>query len=201
LLNKWPGRGDCLVIDPGGDDEAILDRIKKLRAEPRYFVLTHAHFDHIAALPFLAGSFPEALIAIHRAEADKLGPHSLENHRRDFNAVGFPSYVENLWKPAPEAAILLNEGDELGPFRIMHLPGHSPGSIALYNDEEKILFSGDTLFRAGVGRTDLPGGDEQLLSRSLQRLFDLDEDTTVYPGHGPTTTIRREKIAMYSGCS
>ena len=185
--------GDCIVIDPGGDGELILARLEKLRLCPRYIVLTHAHFDHIAALPLIASSFPKADIAIHRTEAGKLGPNSLESHRRDFNAVGFPSYVETLWEPIPEATMLLEEGDFIGPYKVLHLPGHSPGSIALYRENEKNLFSGDTLFRAGVGRTDLPGGNEALLIQSLQRLFTLDEDTNVYPGHGPTTTIRREK--------
>ena len=192
-ITSLPG-GECIVVDPGGDDELILARLEKINLTPRYFVLTHAHFDHIAALPFLASRFPDADIAIHPSEAGKLGPQALENHRRDFNAVGFSSYVETLWKPMPEPTTLLNEGDMLGPFRVLHLPGHSPGSIALYHAEEKILFSGDTLFRAGVGRTDLPGGDESLLFQSLQRLFTLDTDTNVYPGHGPTTTIRREAV-------
>jgi len=203
--------GDCIVIDPGGDGEMILARLEKLKLCPRYIVLTHAHFDHIAALPLIASSFPEADIAIHRAEAGKLGPNSLESHRRDFNAVGYASYVETLWPrqdsglqtqgddsqpkgavSMPEATMLLEEGDDLGPYKVLHLPGHSPGSIALYRKEEKILFSGDTLFRAGVGRTDLPGGDEALLVQSLKRLFTMDGDTNVYPGHGPATTIRRE---------
>ena len=193
--NCWmcslPG-GNCIVIDPGGDGELILKRLEKLRLNPRFFVLTHAHLDHIAALPFLAAKFPGAGIAVHPSEAGKIGPHSLESHHRDFNTAGYSSYVETLWKPMPEASILLNEGDKLEPFRVMHLPGHSPGSIALYHEEEKQLFSGDTLFRAGVGRTDLPGGDEQLLLQSLQRLFAMNGDINVFPGHGPTTTIRRE---------
>ena len=186
---------DCIVIDPGGDGDLILERLKNLQFSPRYIVLTHAHFDHIAALPLLAAAFPDADIAIHRSEAGKLGPNSLETHQRDFNAVGYSSYVDTLWKPMPEASILLNEGDELGPFRILHLPGHSPGSIALHDEKEKNLWSGDTLFRAGVGRTDLYGGDQGLLVQSLQRLFTLDGDTNVYPGHGPVTTIRRESVA------
>ena len=191
------GGGDCIVIDPGGDEDAIFARLEKLRLNPMYFVLTHAHFDHIAALPSLAPFFPKAGIAIHQAEAEKLGPNAMENHQRDFNAVGVSTYVEDLWKPLPKATVLLTEGDVLGPYVVMHLPGHSPGSIALYHEEGKNLFSGDTLFRAGVGRTDLPGGDGQMLSQSLRRLFALDEDTTVYPGHGPATTIRREKTTIY----
>jgi len=185
--------GDCIVIDPGGDGDLILARLDKLQLRPRYIVLTHAHFDHIAALPHLAAAFPLADIAIHQAEAAKLGPRSLELHRRDFTGAGVSSYVEALWKPMPEASLFLKEGDALGPFLVMHLPGHSPGSIGLYWEEEKILISGDTLFKSGVGRTDLPGGDEELLAQSLRRLFALDGDTAVYPGHGPATTIRREK--------
>ncbi|MDR1142830.1 MAG: MBL fold metallo-hydrolase [Spirochaetaceae bacterium] len=183
--------GECILVDPGGDGDLILDRLKRLLLRPRYIVLTHAHFDHIAALPELAAAYPAAAIAAHPAETAKLGPHSLEPHRRDFG--GAAAYVEALWKPLPEASLLLAEGAALGPFTTLHLPGHSPGSIGLLWEEEKILISGDTLFNAGVGRTDLPGGSQEELNRSLTRLFTLDGDTTVYPGHGPVTAIRREK--------
>ncbi|MDR0447155.1 MAG: MBL fold metallo-hydrolase [Treponema sp.] len=184
---------ECIVVDPGGEGETILARLEKLNLNPRYIVLTHAHFDHIAALPKLAAAFPSVEIAIHQEEANKLGPESLEFHRQDFAAVGASAYVETLWKPMPSATLLLQEGHELGPFRILHLPGHSPGSIGLYWKEEKILISGDTLFRMGIGRTDLYGGEQEILARSLQRLFTLDEDTVVFPGHGARTTIGREK--------
>ena len=188
--------GDCVVVDPGGDGEMILARLEKLRLRPRYIVLTHAHFDHIAALPSLAAAFPQADIVIHPEEAAKLGPRSLELHRRDFTSAGGAAYVDALWKPMPEATLSIREGDTLGPFRVMHLPGHSPGSVGLLWDEENILISGDTLFRAGIGRADLPGGDEALLIVSLRRLFTLDPDTAVYPGHGPATTIRREIASL-----
>jgi len=185
--------GECLVFDPGADGEKILARLAELQLRPRYIVITHAHLDHIAALPELAAAWPDADIAVHPAEAVKLGPHSLDLHREDFRDLGVVSFVDTLWKPLPEASLLLNEGDSLGPFRVLHVPGHSTGSIALYWEEQKILFSGDTLFNAGVGRTDLYGGDLEILKNSLSRLFTLPEDTEVYPGHGPKTTIRREK--------
>jgi len=187
------GDGECIVVDPGGDGEKILARLSELDLHPRYIVLTHAHLDHIAALPDLAAAWPKADVAVHPAEAAKLGPHSLEIHRQDFQRVGVADFADALWQPMPEASLLLNEGDTLGPFVVLHLPGHSPGSIALHWEAEQILLSGDTLFNAGVGRTDLYGGETELLNQSLARLFTLDETITVCPGHGPKTTIGREK--------
>ncbi|MDR0586372.1 MAG: MBL fold metallo-hydrolase [Treponema sp.] len=192
--------GKCILVDPGGDGDIIIARLGKLLFRPAYIALTHAHFDHIAALPDIAAAYPDAKIAIHRAEASKLGPGSLELHRRDFAAAGASSYIDAFFAAyadrgmeMPEGSVLLDEGDALGPFRVLHLPGHSPGSIGLLWEEEKILLSGDTLFRAGVGRTDLPDGDWGLLNASLERLFKLEGDIQVYPGHGETTTIGRER--------
>jgi glyoxylase-like metal-dependent hydrolase (beta-lactamase superfamily II) len=190
--------GKCVLADPGGDGDAIIARLGRLLLRPAYIALTHAHFDHIAALPDIAAAYPDAQIAIHRAEASKLGPGCRELHRRDFAAAGASSYVDAFFAAGrgmemPEASVLLDEGSMLGPFRVLHLPGHSPGSIGLLWEEEKILLSGDTLFRAGMGRTDLPGGDWELLNASLERLFKLDGDIRVYPGHGETTAIGRER--------
>jgi glyoxylase-like metal-dependent hydrolase (beta-lactamase superfamily II) len=81
----------------------------------------------------------------------------------------------------------------IGPFKVLHLPGHSPGSAGFLLEQEKILLSGDTLFRAGIGRTDLPGGDWPALQKSLDRLLSMDPAIAVYPGHGPLTTIGEEQ--------
>jgi glyoxylase-like metal-dependent hydrolase (beta-lactamase superfamily II) len=185
---------DCAVVDPGADAAAIQARLKRLKLRPRYILLTHAHFDHIAALPDLAAAGGGELeIAIHRDEADKLGPGAYELHRRDFTAAGGAAYVDALWKPLPSPTRLLDEGDSVGPFTVLHLPGHSPGSAGFFLPGEKRLFSGDTLFRAGIGRTDLPGGDWGRLRESLKRLFAMDGAIRVYPGHGPATTIAAER--------
>ncbi|MDR2111238.1 MAG: MBL fold metallo-hydrolase [Spirochaetaceae bacterium] len=188
------GAAECALIDPGADSAAIIARLKRQNLRPRYILLTHSHFDHIAALPDLAAAYGEALeIAIHRAEAERLGPESREIHRRDFAAAGDPAYVDILWKPMPCPTRLLSEGDAAGPFRVLHLPGHSPGSAGFLLEKEKLLFSGDTLFRAGIGRTDLPGGDWNDLRKSLGRLFAMDGDIRVYPGHGPVTSLAAER--------
>jgi len=88
---------------------------------------------------------------------------------------------------------LLEEGSTIGPFTVLHVPGHTPGCAAFWDKEQKVLFTGDTLFQRGYGRTDLPGGNEKDLVKSLNRLFSMDPDIKVYPGHGESTTIGQEK--------
>ena len=160
----------CAVIDPGDEGARIIDTLNRLKLYPRYIVLTHGHFDHIGAVPALAAGYQghySSEIAIHGADAEYLG------------------------KAIPPD-IILAEGSTIGPFTVLHLPGHSPGSIGLWDKEAGILFSGDTLFRGNYGRTDLPGGSELQLVSSLKRLFAMDNNIQVYPGHGPITTIGRE---------
>jgi glyoxylase-like metal-dependent hydrolase (beta-lactamase superfamily II) len=96
----------------------------------------------------------------------------------------------------PSPTRLLSDGDTIGPFTLLHLPGHTAGSAGFFLEKEKCIFSGDTLFKAGMGRTDLPGGDFYRLQQSLRRLFTLDREVTIYPGHGPVTSIGREWFDM-----
>jgi glyoxylase-like metal-dependent hydrolase (beta-lactamase superfamily II) len=193
---------ECAVIDPGSDPEIIIARLEQLRLRPRYILLTHGHFDHIAALPDLAGIYGRTGpldIGIHRDEAEKLGPEAQAVHRREFSiAAGDAAYVDSLWKPMPAATLLFDDGDTVGPFQVLHLPGHSRGSAGFFLEQEKIIFSGDTLFNGNVGRTDLPGGNWDKLIMSLGRLFALDGAVRVYPGHGPATVIGIERERLGS---
>lgn len=191
----------CVVIDPGADAGVIITRLESLRWYPRYILLTHGHFDHLAALPTLLTHYdgkPE--VAIHEADAAYLGTKARQVHRHSFIAfMGDSAYVDALWEDMPQATRLVVEGDCVGPLRVLHLAGHSPGSAGFYDEAAGLLFSGDTLFKDGFGRVDLPGGSTKALVSSLKRLcigddnYFIEEHTVVYPGHGAVTTIGAEK--------
>jgi glyoxylase-like metal-dependent hydrolase (beta-lactamase superfamily II) len=188
------GPNPCAVIDPGGNAAYIISLLRQLNLCPEYILLTHGHFDHLAALPDLAAAFmPAPVIAVHKGDASYLGPGALEVHRQSFAALGDASYVDRLWKPMPPAGRLLSGGGRIGPFAVIHTPGHTPGSVSYYDENAGILFSGDTLFRGGYGRTDLPGGNLAALEKSLSLLLSMEGGIVVCPGHGPGTTIEDER--------
>jgi len=187
-----PG-GECAVIDPGGESGRIIAFLNQHQLVPRYILLTHGHFDHIGAVAALAAQYNGAEIAIHTADAEYLGPEAYPVHCLSINAVaGDTAYIDALWKDLPPPDKRLAEGEKIGPFTVLHLPGHTPGSIGLWDEAAGVLFSGDTLFYGNYGRTDLPGGDTAQLFASLKRLFAMDGGIKVYPGHGPATSIGRE---------
>lgn len=175
-----------VVIDPGGDGEHILRMVQRMGLSIKIVVNTHGHFDHIMAnREVIEGT--GALLAVHPKDADML-----TNPLRSFAL-----FVGKI-HPSPPATLLLNEGTQVKfgsiALDVLHTPGHSPGSISLWNPEEKVVFSGDALFNLGIGRTDFPGGSMHVLLQSIRgKLFALPDDTIVYPGHGPQTTIGFER--------
>jgi hydroxyacylglutathione hydrolase len=193
----------CFVIDPGDEAALIISRLKELDWVPNYILLTHGHFDHLMALPDLLEAFDKGIfgandkpkVGIHRMDANYLGKDALNVHKKSYAAAagGNSSYIDAIWKPIEEADILFEEGDTLPPFKVLHVPGHTPGSAAFYDEKADVLFSGDTLFQGDRGRTDLPGGNEALIQQSLKRLRSMDEKIVVCPGHGPVTTIGEER--------
>jgi len=188
------GQKEAAVIDPGDEADRIISALEKLSLVPSFILLTHGHFDHIAAVPALAQAFSKRpQIAIHRLDSEYLGPDAYIAQSLSVKAaMGDTSFIDASWKNFPSPDILLEDGDSIGPFTVLHLPGHSRGSAAFWDKEEEALFSGDTLFRRTWGRTDLPGGNEEQIYASLRRLLAMDAGIKVYPGHDRTTTIGSE---------
>lgn len=173
-----PGRADALVIDPGDNPERIFAALNG--RTPAAVLLTHGHFDHTGALSAFAG----VPIYIHEADAPMLSdPHlSVGDGNGDL-------------RPRPAATHLLADGEQLHlaglDIAVLHTPGHTPGGVTYQIGDA--LFTGDTLFAHGYGRTDLPGGDFSALRRSLRRLLHLAGDFRVFPGHSESTTLNHER--------
>lgn len=186
----------AFLVDPGDDADVILRFLSNKEMEISLIVLTHGHLDHTAALPDLMakwiGKFPD--IAVHALDAKYLGAEGRETNKVLFDTIRASGFFSSYWRELPEPSISLADGDLIPGtgFRVMHTPGHSAGSICLYDSEAAILISGDTLFRDGVGRSDGPDSDPAVLEASVARLLALPPDTLVFPGHGPRTTIGRE---------
>ncbi|MCK5833833.1 MBL fold metallo-hydrolase [bacterium] len=174
---------NCIVIDPGGEAEKINSELINLELKPSLIVLTHAHCDHIMAAPFLRTHY-SAKIYVHESDAQALSDPQLNLSALFDEQMTFKADVLIKDKDAVSAGEL--------DFEVLHTPGHSPGGISLYS--KGVLFAGDAIFKRGIGRTDLPGGDYDELMRSIQKLFKLPVNTVVYPGHGPQTTIGEEKF-------
>ncbi len=175
---------EAAVIDPGGDADMILMELSRLGLKVKYLINTHGHFDHVGANKRMK-TVTGAPILIHAGDAPML-------MRLSKDALMFGLTAEN----SPEPDQKISDGDKIRfgeiTLKVIHTPGHSPGGVALLTEGH--VFVGDTLFSGSIGRTDLPGGDYNTLISSVRnKLFILDDNTAVHCGHGPDTTIGREK--------
>ena len=184
-LYACPQTREAVIIDPGDEPEQIIGTIQKLKLVPKYIINTHGHIDHISAIDAVSEVYPVPL-AIHPADVAMY---------TDGRMASFFGRKAPLVKRKPE--ILLKEGDSLTfgtlTLQVLHTPGHTPGGVCFVSPTT-CVFSGDTLFYRSIGRTDLEGGNyEQLLTSIRQKLYTLDDDLIVFPGHGQPTTILEEK--------
>ena len=187
ILRSSDAAKDCLVVDPGLEAGPLIDFLRDRELNPVAVILTHGHIDHIAGLAALRNQFPDIKVYIHKLDAKML-----TDSYTNLSAMHGMAFV------AEPEDVALNEPDTIDlagvKLRVLHTPGHTPGGICLYSQDEKVAFVGDTLFAGSIGRTDFPGGSEsQLLSGVKEKLFTLPGETKAYPGHGPAATIANEK--------
>lgn len=177
---------EAIVVDPGGDGELILGRLSALGARVKAIVVTHAHVDHLGAIP-----------AVQAATGAPVWLN--EGDRQLYDNVAVQAMFLGITAPKlPEFEAKLDDGRALGfgghETGVLHTPGHTPGSVCFHLQRHRLLLTGDTLFRGSIGRTDLWGGDHAQILRSIrQRLLCLDDDTVVISGHGPSTTVGFER--------
>jgi glyoxylase-like metal-dependent hydrolase (beta-lactamase superfamily II) len=190
-----------VVVDPG--DERCVSELAQRNMEPLAVVLTHGHFDHVLGLGAVKKHFPAIPVAVHTADKILFGTGMPEKTAKSLLGLGLEQEIVDLLQSLPEADMCLAEGTTLdalfsgagnaafaqaaAAWRVLETPGHTPGSVCLYNESAHTLISGDTMFEGTWGRTDLPGGNDKTMVRSLKRLFsELPGNTGVYPGHGNT---------------
>lgn len=175
----------CAVVDPGAEPERIFLEIAEAELKPVVIINTHGHVDHIGANRDMKDHFGVPLY-IHAADSPMLGKIQQLELSLFLGA-----------KDSPPADHLMSDGEEIkignSVLRVLHTPGHSPGSVSLLGDG--FLLSGDTLFLEGVGRTDLPGGSQKQLEQSLrEKVMTLPNETVILPGHGPLTSVGQERV-------
>ncbi len=184
--------GECVIIDAAcffpNEQQELLSFINNNKLVVKHLLNTHLHFDHVFGVNFMEEQFDVKM------KAHKADEFLLASMQQQMAMFGFPAngkYIPTMGEYIDENDIIEFGNQKLS---IMSVPGHSPGSIVFYNKKENLVISGDVLFNGSIGRTDLPQGDYNLLIDGIKtKLLVLPEDTVVYPGHGPSTTIKGEK--------
>ena len=181
----------CFIVDPGNytieENNIIKSYINDNKLIPKLILITHCHIDHVLGINFLTNEFS---IKAYIPKSEKPLFNELVNYAPMF---GFENYKSSSYIE------YISKNDKLDFNKliidILLLPGHSPGHLAFYFKEERKCFSGDVIFKSGIGRTDLPGGNHDTLIKSIKKeLFLLDDNVIIYPGHGPITSIKDEKL-------
>lgn len=189
----WDDTRDCVIVDCGCIDEyewrSVSEFIKKERLRPVHLLNTHLHFDHILGVEFAHRDYG---IAPEASDADLNLYNSVQRQLMLFMGMT----IDGLSLPA--LSVALGDGDKVSfgrsSFTVLATPGHTPGGVCFYDEADKILFSGDTIFRESVGRTDFEGGNHRVLQESIMdKIMPLPADVTIYPGHGPETTVGHER--------
>jgi glyoxylase-like metal-dependent hydrolase (beta-lactamase superfamily II) len=187
VLETTPGK--AVVIDPGDEGEKIAGFLKHNRLAPLSYLMTHGHVDHIAALHEVSSLLP-APIAMHGDDAK----WAFGEESRIVPYLDIPAEPEEIALDLKDCTEVPGLGERC---EVIHTPGHTPGSVCFYFRDCGVLITGDTLFAGSVGRTDFPGGDTRTLAKSLRKLKALPDDTQIFPGHGPSSTIVHEKMTNY----
>lgn len=184
--------GECVIVDPAcffpHEQQELLKFINEKKLVVKHLLNTHLHFDHVFGVNFIEAQFD---VKMKAHKADKF---LLANMEQQMVMFGFPAngdYIPTLTNYIDENDIIEFGNQKL---TIMHVPGHSPGSLVFYNKQEGVVVSGDVLFNGSIGRTDLPQGDHNSLIDGIKRkILTLPDNTVVYPGHGPATSVEGEK--------
>jgi len=175
------------LVDPGGDVDKILAHVEKLGIKLVKILLTHGHLDHAGGAADIHEKLGVPIIGPHKD--DKFWLDQIEEHAAQYGMAGLRCCTPNKW---------LEEGQEITVgnqiLSVLHVPGHTPGHVVLYNDAHKVAFVGDVLFKGSIGRTDFPRGDLETLLNAIQsKLWPLGNDVTFVPGHGPLSTFGAER--------
>lgn len=196
IVNLFPGSygsncylledsGEALIVDPSAAASAILRKLREDGCTPVGILLTHGHFDHIMSVDTLRQAEPDLKVYIHEEDAPMLSDGQK-------NGFSFFFRQDRAWK---DADVLLTDGQEITvgsvTLRVVHTPGHSPGSVCYLCQSEGIMLTGDTLFADNIGRCDLWGGSYATIRQSLKRLRDYDGGLTILPGHGGSNTLSK----------
>ena len=187
ILRDSVAAKDCLIVDAGLQAGELIDFLQEHRLNPVAVVLTHGHADHIAGVAVLRENFSDIKVYIHKLDA-----RMLTEAKGNLSAMaGVPFSTEPAEFSLEEGTIIEQAGIKL---QVLHIPGHTPGGICLYSEDEGIVFTDDTLFADSIGRTDITDGNMTQLIKCIKgKLFSLPDETICYPGHGSVTTIREEK--------